>query len=184
MMNCLVCGTPLKNKGNDCTCCGFHYLDSVGGSFEENLDLQRSRADYYRANDFLPRFELAVRSYYWKDGLGKIVQASRERLAFGNAAKLQKGTVWLQQEFARMPDEKPMTVEICVLEEDAPERTIRFDMPQFEEPDLLRVGLRVEEAWHMEGSRRVEDGPMLVLTLKSVGGKYEVESKPVKLIAG
>ncbi len=183
-MNCLVCGTPLKNKENDCLCCGFHYLNSVGGSFEENFDLQRSRADYYRTNDFLPRFELAVNCYYWKDGNGKIVQASRKRLTFGNAAELQKGTVWLKEKFARMPDGEPMIVEICVLEKNAPERTIRIDMPLIQEPDLLQLGLRVEEGWHLEGSRRVEDGPMLVLTLKTVGGRHEVESKPVKLIAG
>lgn len=184
MMNCLVCGTPLNNKENDCQRCGFHYLNSAGGSFEDNFDLQRSRADIYRDKTFLPRFKLGVNCHRWKDENGELTEVARECLPIAGADELMKGTVWLEQPFARPPEGKPLAVDICVMEEDAPARTIRFDMPLVLEPDLLQLGLHLEEKWHMEDGRRVEDGPVLRLKVKTVGGGREVESKPVKLIAG
>lgn len=170
-INCLVCGKPLVYENNDCPHCKMHYYSAVGGSWAEAVRSQEERAAKYRTETFLPSFELAAICYRWKDQNGKIVQASKDRIVFGSAAKLENKTVWLDQEFARLPDEQTASVEISVRERDAGERVLRFALPMIEEPELQLLGLCLEE------------GLMLRLKLKTVSGSKMVESNALHLLA-
>lgn len=170
-MNCIVCGRPLNNHENDCPRCKFHYLDYMGGDWEQAMEAQKPDAAYYRTNTFLPKFDLGVTRYRWMDDNGTIALASVERLSFGTAADLENNTVWLSQEFARLPDEKQLTVEVSVREEGAAERTLVFTLPALDQPELQLLGL--------EMNRDLK----LTLKLKTASGKNEVASNAICLLA-
>lgn len=171
-MKCLVCGKPLTSKDKACSCCGFHYLDYIGGSWASALEAQKPDALIYRNGTFLPKFDLGVTCYRWKDAHGTMVQASKERLSFGSAAELENKTVWLDQEFARLPDERKLTVEVSVRKKGAKERTIRFKLPAIDKPELQKLGLCMDSDL------------MLKLKLKTADGSEMVESNAVSLIDG
>ena len=168
-MNCLVCGKPMASNTNDCPHCNFHYLSYTSGSLEEALEVQKPRADYYRSNTYLPRIDLGITCYHWKDENGTIALASTERLSFGTAASLENKTVWLNQDFARLPDEETLTVDVSVKEQGAAERTLRFTLPALKDAELQRLGLQLDS------------NLKLTLKLKTASGKREVASDAVSL---
>lgn len=170
-MNCLVCGKPLTNNQSDCPHCGYHYLDYMGGDWAQALEAQRPDAEYYRNSTFLPRFDLGITCYHWKDEGGTIALASTERLSFGTAAAALNKTVWLSQEFARLPDEEKLTVEVTVREQGAAERTLRFTLPALGEPELQKLGLELDQKLNLK------------LKLKTASGKHEVVSNAISLLA-
>ena len=170
-MNCLVCGNPMTNTENDCPRCGFHYLDYLGGDWAQAVEAQKPDAVFYRTNTFLPKFDLGITCYRWKDENGTIALASTERISFGTAAALEKNTVWLNQEFARLPDEDKLTVEVSVKEQGRAERTLQFTLPALTEPELQRLGLALDADLK------------LTLKLKTASGKREVTSNTIGLLA-
>lgn len=170
-MNCLVCGKPMASNANDCPHCGFHYLSYTSGSLAEALEAQKPRAAYYRSNTYLPKLDLGITCYRWKDDNGTIALASTERLSFGTAADLENKTVWLDQEFARLPDEDQLNVQISVKEAGASERTLQFTLPALKEAELQRLGLQLDSAM------------MLTVKLKTASGKHEVTSEAVALLS-
>lgn len=169
-MNCLVCGNPMSSTENDCPRCGFHYLGFTSGTQAEALEAQKPRAKYYRSNTYLPKLDLGITCYRWKDENGTIALASTERISFGTAAALENKTVWLDQEFARLPDEDKLTVEVTVKEQGQADRTLQFTLPALAEPELQRLGIALS------------DDMKLTLKLKTAGGKREVASQPVALL--
>ena len=170
-MNCLVCGRPITQDENICPRCNFHYSDYMGGSWEKAMEAQRYDAQHYRRTTFLPRFDLGITCYRWKDESGSIALASTERLSFGSAAAAENKTVWLSQEFARLPEEEELTVEVSVRESGAAERTLRFTLPALKEPELQKLGISLDADMK------------LVLKLKTASGKREVSSNAVSLLA-
>lgn len=170
-MNCLVCGKPMANNANDCPHCKFHYLSFIGGSLADALEAQKPKADYYRSNTYLPTIDLGITCYHWKDDNGTIALASTERLSFGSAASLENKTVWLNQDFARLPDEEKLTVEVSVKEQGAADRTLQFTLPALKEAELQRLGLQLDSSMK------------LTLKLKTASGKREVASDPVALLS-
>lgn len=170
-MNCLVCGKPMAITENDCPRCKFHYLDYMGGDWTQAMEAQKPDAAIYRTSTFLPRFDLGITCYHWKDENGTIALASTERLSFGSAAAVENKTVWLNQEFARLPEEEQLSVEVSVREHSATERTLRFTLPALHEPELQRLGLELDSALK------------LTLKLKTVSGKREVASDAIGLLA-
>lgn len=170
-MKCLVCGKPMASNVNDCPHCGFHYLSYTGGSLAEALEAQKPRADYYRSNTYLPKLDLGITCYRWKDDNGTIALASTERLSFGTAASLENKTVWLSQEFARLPDEEQLNVQVSVKEQGASERILQFTLPALKEAELQRLGLQLDSSMK------------LTLKLKTASGKREVASNAVALLA-
>lgn len=169
-MKCLVCGNSMASNVNDCPHCGFHYLSYLGGSLAEALEAQKPKADYYRSHTYLPKLDLGITCYHWKDDNGTIALASTERLSFGNAASLVNKTVWLSQEFARLPDEEQLHIEVSVKEPGAAERILSFTLPALKDAELQRLGL------HLDASMK------LTLKLKTASGSREVVSNAVALL--
>lgn len=169
-LNCLVCGKPLADHENICTRCGFQYHSAMGGSWETAFEAQKPRAAYYRTNTFLPQFDLGVTCYYWKDADGTIAPDTTKRLSFGTADKMEGKTLWLDQEFSRLPDEEDLTIEVSVKVPGAAERILPFRVKALTEPRLQRLGLLLDRN--------------LNLTLKLSNDVRTVESNILPLLGG
>lgn len=169
-LNCLVCGKPLINSENTCPNCGFQYHSAMGGTWETAFEAQKPRAAYYRTNTFLPRFDLGITCYYWKDQNGEIAPDTTKRLSFGTAAQLEGKTLWLDQDFARLQEEGELTIQISVKEDGAAERILPFRVKALTEPRLQRLGLKLNDD--------------LELTLLLTNGVTTVESNSLPLLGG
>ena len=143
--DCLVCFKPLPLGEDVCTRCGFQHYPGLDDDQEAVRNFQRPRAAKSRSEKFLPRFDLGVTSYYWKDENGTIAPDTTKRLSFGTAADMEKKTVWLNQEFARLPDEDKLDIEVSVKQDGAKDRTVRFQLPALKEPQLQRLGLELTQ---------------------------------------
>lgn len=167
-LNCLVCGKPLADHENICTRCGFRYMDYIGGTRAQAFEEQRGEAAEYRSGTFLPRFDLGVTCYYWKDQDGTIAPDTTKRLSFGTADKMEGTTLWLDQEFSRLPDEEELTVEVSVKVPGAAERILPFRVKALTEPRLQRLGLALDQDLNLtlkltNGVRTVESGRLPLL---------------------
>ena len=170
ILNCLVCGKPLINSENTCPNCSFQYHSAMGGSWETAFEAQKPRAAYYRTNTFLPRFDLGITCYYWKDQDGEIALDTTRRLSFGTAAQLEGKALWLDQDFVRLPDEEELTIQISVKEDGAAERILPFRVKALTEPRLQRLGLKLSDD--------------LKLTLLLTDGVTTVASDSLPLLSG
>ena len=150
--DCLVCFQPLNNAENPdkCLCCGFEHLPGIGMDEAALRELQKPRAAAYRTKTFLPQFDLGVDCYHWKDENGSIVLDTTKRLSFGSGADLQNKTVWLKQEFARLPEEKEHSIDIHIRRSGASERTVSMTVPALREPQLQKLGLHLNEKLELE----------------------------------
>lgn len=169
-LNCPVCNRPLSDHETVCPLCGFRFMNFIGGTREQAFEAQKDDAAIYRSNTFLPRFDLGVTCYHWKDKGGTIAVDTTERLSFGTAAQAENKTLWLDQEFARLSDEAPLTIEISVKQNDADERILRFQVTPLTEPRLQRLGLKLDSD--------------LNLTLLLTNGSKTVESNRLPLLGG
>lgn len=140
-MQCLVCYKTLD--GNICPRCGFQHVDIIGDS-EKALELQKSLADMYRPT-FLKRYNVGVTSYFWKDDNGEIVLDTAKRLPFGTADVMINQTVWLDQEFARIPDEEELTIELSVKKDDAEAYPVQVRLPALKEKQLQKIGVSLTD---------------------------------------
>lgn len=156
--DCLVCYQPLTNSENPdkCLCCGFEHLPGMGMDEVALRELQKPRAAAYRTKTFLPQFDLGVNCYHWKDENGSIVLDTTKRLSFGTAADLENKTVWLDQQFARLPEEKELSIDVRIQRSGAAERTVSMTVPALTEPQLQKLGLRLNEKLELELSLKNE----------------------------
>lgn len=138
--DCLVCGQSLIHHEDRCPRCGFYHLPYMGDR-EPVMEYQKPQADDYRSKKFLPRFDVGVIIYYWRDHNGTIVPDTTKRLSFGTAADLEdRGIVWLPQLFARVEEEE-IPIRISIIQDGRDERILTFRLPALKEPQLQRVGL-------------------------------------------
>jgi hypothetical protein len=91
---------------------------------------------------FLKKLQLQIPIYYWKDQNGNVVEDRTELLDLGGASGL-KDITWLEQKFARIPDEEeiPVLVRISAAGESW-EKTIA--LPNLQQPELQQIGACVD----------------------------------------
>lgn len=100
-MKCLLCGMEL-NQATTCQVCGERVVSVVGNMTE---DLQKKLFDAARDKRarMLSSTTVSLRSYYWKDVDGELVQSSTKDIKIGqNLGSLDIGQVaWGNEEYAR-----------------------------------------------------------------------------------
>ena len=162
-MSCLVCHKPLGGS-HTCPRCGFTPAPGIGNPVMVRKMLEEDAAVH--RSTYLSQFDFGITCYRWKDQNGTYAVDSTERMSFGTGEKLYDSIVWLDQEFARLPEEETLTIDVNVRKQGASERTVSCQIPALKEPQLQRLGLSL--ALREDGS-----GRELCLMLSLKNGKSE-----------
>lgn len=142
-MRCRVCFKEVPAGQDVCPNCGFTQCEIIGNA-EEALNMLNSMADKHR-NVFLKKYDLGVNIFTWKDKDGQIALNEKRRLSFGSCDKLQKNMVWLDQKFARIPNQESQTVELSVMLNGNVVKNITVDIPALQEAQLQQLGIKMNE---------------------------------------
>lgn len=138
-MKCYVCNNEFE--GNVCPRDNFPKV-LFPGDYETGMKKLKPDIDAYR-DKFFGAIELGIAIYNWKDGDGAVVLDTESRLPFGTAASLFDSTRWMETQFARIPNEEKLTVNMYI-KTDSEERVKKIDIPNLFEPELQRIGIRME----------------------------------------
>ena len=142
-MRCRVCFNEVPNGVDVCPCCGFTQYDVIGDT-KEALTILGTMADKHR-NVFLRKYDLGVNIFTWKDKDGTIVLNEKKRISFGTCDTMQKNTVWLESQFARIPDVSEQSVELSVIKSGEPEKIIEVKIPALKEAELQKLGAEMND---------------------------------------
>lgn len=144
-MKCLVCG---KNyEAAECPRCNFPYIQVPAAASESFLDSLRPTVNNYRET-FLQKVELQIPVYRWKDQDGVVVEDRVETISLGTADQLKAGQRWLEEKFARIPDEKALPVTVSISAGgDTWERTI--SVPNLNQPELQQLGAAINDEYQL-----------------------------------
>lgn len=140
---CKCCYQELGENDLNCPRCGLTQFKIVGNDPAQEKVLE-SLIHSHRMG-FLGKYELGVTCYYWKDQDGTIALDNKRTLSFGTAAELLDGTRWLDQEFARMPDDQEITVDLTVSENGGTGRDLKVRVTPPTEPQLQKLGLQLDK---------------------------------------
>ena len=165
-MRCLACYHDIPQGTETCPCCGFVQYQVIGDT-KEALSALELMAGRHRAM-FLKRFDLGITAYTWKDRDGSVVLDTASRISFGTADALMNGPVWLDQQFARIP-EKELTVQLSVQKPGEQTRVIPVRIPAPQEAQLQQLGIALEQD--------------LTVRLMLKNGQSQTASQPVAIIA-
>lgn len=165
-MRCMVCFNEVPNGVDVCPCCGFTQYDVIGDT-EEALAILGTMADKHR-NVFLKKYDVGVNIFTWKDNGGTIALKEKKRVSFGTCDNLQKNTVWLESKFARIPNISEQQVELSVIKNGEPEKTIAVKIPALKESQLQNLGLEMNED--------------LTVSLILKNGVSQTKSQPVSIL--
>lgn len=153
-MKCVVCSSTFE--GGRCPICQFPVV-SYPGDPEEGLRAIKPKIDQCFER-FLNQLEVAIVSYHWKDNNGKLSLDYQNALSFGNGTSLLQNTVWLSQSFARVPDQKTLSVTLNLqIGSVLKEKTIII--PNLLEPGLQQIGASIRKS--------DQHGPMIQLQLRN-----------------
>lgn len=141
-MKCLVCGKNYED--NECPRCGFPDLQMpLGEDLEEARKKVQPMIDTYRKS-FLQKVEVGVKIYHWKDENGTLAVDHEEKRAFGSGNDIYGKTVWLDQKFARIPEEKKLPVRVYI-RCDGDEREEEMPLPNLQEAQLQEIGISMDQ---------------------------------------
>lgn len=139
-MKCLVCG---KNyEAAECPRCRFPDIQIPEVGREQALASLMPTINAYRTN-FLKSVRVELASYQWKDQNGKVVLDQTNWKLFGSGEVLQQKEQWLPEQFARIPDQKTITVTVRIIAgEETREQNVT--VPNLLQPELQQIGARVD----------------------------------------
>ena len=145
-MKCLVCG---KNYNDyECPRCGFPDLQlPLGKELEEARKKVQPKIDAHRA-EFLKKIEVGIKVYYWKDQDGVLAADREEKCSFGSGSALYGKTVWLDQKFARVPEEKTLPIWLYI-RVDGTEHERIVELPNLQEAQLQEIGLSMDNGFEL-----------------------------------
>ena len=140
-MKCVVCGKE-HSAPSECPVCRFPVIRFPGDPVE-GMKAMKPQIDSYRAK-FLETVDVSIVVYKWKDENGYIVEDSHSNLSFGSGTDLYGNQRWIPQKFARIPEEKSLTVEVLVKYGDT-HLTQKHSIPNLMESELQECGASLDE---------------------------------------
>ena len=161
-MKCDVCGKDHdKNIG---PVCKFPKVEFPGDP-KEGREAMEPMIRAFR-EEFLGRVSVGIIAYQWKDDNGALVMAGKERVQIGTGKELREGARWLDEKFARIPEEEQLMVSLSVRVDDIDEER-SVGIPNLTEPELQELGAEV-------------DGDMNIrLLLRNSSGSTQSEKIPL-----
>jgi hypothetical protein len=94
----------------------------------------------YRS-EYLKNFDFGVVSYYWKDENGTMVLDRTERMSFGTGDIISETATWLEQKFARLDTDEPLTVELSVSKGGEAYASKQIQLDCLREKELQQIGI-------------------------------------------
>lgn len=144
-MKCLVCGK--EYEAAECPRCHFPDVQLMGDR-EQALKNMMPTIQKYRQS-FLNAIQISLVIYRWKDDKGKLVLDRQERKLLGTAEQLQRGEKWLEDKFARIADQKQITVTLSI-SMGGEERQVQVTVPNLQKAELQQLGAKVDEACNLQ----------------------------------
>ena len=138
-MKCIVCGKD--HDKNECPVCRFPKVEFPGDP-EKGLRAMEPAIRAYR-EDFLGKVSVGIIAYQWKDDNGALVPAGKERVPIGTGKELRESARWLDEKFARIPEEEQLLVSLSVRVNDTDEER-SVGIPNLTEPELQELGASVD----------------------------------------
>ena len=86
---------------------------------------------------------MGIKVYYWKDQDGVLAADREEKRSFGSGNALYGKTVWLDQKFARVPEEKTLPIRLYI-RVDGTEHERTVELPNLQEAQLQEIGLSMD----------------------------------------
>ncbi len=164
-MKCLVCGKVYEAA--ECPRC--HFPDvQIMGNRQEELEKLKPTIDAYR-QQFLSTVKVELMAYRWKDQDGQLVLDRTDRMLLGTANTLRQGEHWLTEQFARIADQKEISVTVCITAAEE-KREVQVSLPNLLKQELQQIGAYVDGSWN------------LFLLLRN-GTEAPTKSNPVPLFA-
>lgn len=163
-MRCLACFETVPDGTQNCPRCGFIQYQVIGDTAEAVSALELV-AGKHRSR-FLQAYDLGVTVYTWKDREGSITLDQAQRRSFGTADALQGKTTWLDQPFARIPEQE-LTVELSV-ENGGTAWILPVRLPVPQEPQLQQLGIEMNKD--------------LTVRLLLRNGQTQTQSQPVSFL--
>ena len=141
-MECLVCGK--EYVGSECPRCRFPDVQ-IPGDRQKTIESLRPAIEAFRTQ-FLQSVKLEIAAFHWKDEDGTVVLDREERVLLVDGEELQQGPKWLDQEFARIPDEQwvHVTLYITVAGDTRQEQIM---LPNIHTPQLQQIGVEMVESF-------------------------------------
>ena len=143
-MKCLVCGK--EYEAAECPRCRFPNIQIVGDR-EQALKTMLPTIEQYR-REFLNAIQISLVIYRWKDDKGKLVMDKQEKKLLGTANELQRGEKWLEEKFARIADQKQITVTLSITMA-GEEQQIQVSVPNLQKAELQQLGAKVDDACNL-----------------------------------
>lgn len=139
-MKCLVCGKIYEAA--ECPRCYFPDVQIMGNRQEE-LEKLKPTINAYR-QQFLNTVKVELMAYRWKDQDGQLVLDRMDRMLLGTADTLQQGEHWLEEHFARIADQKEISVTVCITAGEE-KREMQVVLPNLLKPELQQIGAYVDD---------------------------------------
>ena len=143
-MKCLVCGK--EYEAAECPRCHFPDIQIVGDR-EKALESMMPTIQKYRMN-FMRSLKISLVIYRWKDENGQVVLARKEQKPFGTVEELMQGETWLDEKFARLPDQKEIVVTVCIAM-GGEEESISVSIPNLQKSELQQLGASIDSACNL-----------------------------------
>lgn len=159
MNKCLVCGK--EYEGPQCPRCDFPAVVLM----KITPEVTKSIANYREM--FFQNIQIGIISYSWKDKDGYLVLDQEHQRVLGSCRDLLNGTIWLNQQFARIPDVDDLELRIFVnIKGEVSEKNVKI--PNIKSPYLQEIGVSMDE------------NMQVVVHLKNENGETS-ESQPMEL---
>lgn len=109
-MKCLVCNKEFE--GVVCPRCNFPVI-AVPAEIDNGENLIAPLIERHRQG-FLQAVRIGIVIFHWKEADGSIVLDHDERLLFCEEPAFDGREYWLEQKFARIPDEKNLSLTVFI----------------------------------------------------------------------
>ncbi len=143
-MKCLVCGKEFEAA--ECPRCHFPDVQIIGDR-EKALENMMPTIIQYRTN-FMSAVKLFLEIYRWKDQNGQLVLERKEHRLLGTAQRLMREQVWLEDKFARIADQKTITVTIR-MDLGGDEKQVAVSIPNLHKAELQQLGATVDSDYNL-----------------------------------
>jgi hypothetical protein len=160
----MACYDEIPEGSNRCPRCGFTQYQVIGDA-DTAMAALKPMAERHRTM-FLKKYDLGISVYTWKDQNGSVVRSGVSRQSFGTADRLSDHPTWLNQQFARVP-ENELTISLSV-QHDGLEKTLPVRIPALKESQLQQLGIRINSD--------------LTVTLLLKNQSTQVQSAPVDFL--
>lgn len=144
-MKCQVCGKEFDAA--ECPRCKFPDIQIPEAGREQALASLMPTINHWR-NNFLNGIRVELVCYHWKQSGDKVVPDGQTYQLLGTGGELRQQERWLDQWFARVPDQQDLKVTVMITagQEKWEQQIV---VPNLMQPELQQIGAYVDEEFNL-----------------------------------